>query len=155
MSIWIDEDNCELNYNGDDVGDAGFLVCRTSEHGVETYSLRRRPAHTNSSHEPRLDGWCGSWNNVSTDACGLARVARQAKNGRLCLAKVTPTPELLEELGYPELCDEPEPTVTFERWLAVLDDADITLARHDGKHITQADQRRAFLVSAALLGDDS
>ena len=104
MAIWINESDCETT----NIGEIGFLVCRVNhnERRRETYSLRERPAHTNQSHEARLDDWCGETNNVSVYAMGLAQVARRTKNGRCCLRRVEPTAEVLESLGYPELTPE-------------------------------------------------
>ncbi len=99
QSIWTDSENIET------IGsEIGFLVLHERDGGSNPrWSLRKRPAHTNSSHEPRLHGWCGTTNNVSIRAEGLARISRVAGNGRVRLQRVAATPELLEELGYPEL----------------------------------------------------
>jgi hypothetical protein len=102
MVIWIDE----FSSYSSATGDIGFLI-RTSDenHGNACrYRLSDHPAHTNQSREPKLNGWCGTTNNVSTTACGLARVSRIAKNGRVCLVDVTEPEKVtaaLEELGYP------------------------------------------------------
>lgn len=103
-NLWIDQDACC------DVadGDVGFLIQRSPQGRADTYHLRRHPARTNGSHEPKLYGWCGETDNVSVYAEGLARVVKVAKNGRRRVAQVDPTAELLEELGYPELTPEPE-----------------------------------------------
>ena len=81
-------------------GQSGFLVSVGGR-----LELRDRPAHTNSSHEPRLRGWCGSWNNVDTDALGLAVVTRVAKNGRAQVRTLQGEDEAkaLEALGWPDL----------------------------------------------------
>ena len=99
-AIWINEYACDIS---DD--ETGFLVCTTynNERGRQVYSLRQHPVHTNQSHEPRLDGWCGETNNVSVQAEGLAMVARRARNGRICLRRVETTLEALEAIGYPAL----------------------------------------------------
>lgn len=88
------------------VGDVGFLInfCNPIR-GSDRYELRDIPAYTNQSHQPRLHGWCGSYNDLSTNACGMARVERVAKNGR-ALVRELEGDELaaaLDELGYPEL----------------------------------------------------
>lgn len=100
--IWIDADP------GVTVGVVGFLIqIQNTRTGGEYYRLSDRPAHTNQSNEPRLYGWCGSWNDVSTDARGMARVERVARNGR-ALVRALKGKELaaaLCTLGYPELYD--------------------------------------------------
>lgn len=102
MAIWIDEYNCDIN---DD--EIGFLICVSNHNtGAEHYRLDGRPAHTNCSHEPRLSGWCGTTDNRHVEACGLARVTRRTQNQRCCLARVEPTAEVLEGLGYPDLMPE-------------------------------------------------
>jgi hypothetical protein len=165
MSIWTDRENCETNIKGDaevlledgngrltDVSTVGFLVRTESERGVASYSLSNKPAHTNSSHEPKLDAWCGSWNNRSTFADGLARVARTAKNGRVCLARVPATARLLEELGYPELADDDMAADgeadRYGRWLTAMETAGVNLDA-----LTDEAWRRAYAASVALLSD--
>lgn len=99
MAIWTDSDRIEVT--GSKVG---FLVRHDHLlHGTSVYSLTQRPAHTNRSHEPRLTGWCGSYNDISTHACGLGRISRVTGNDRVQVVAVEATPELLESLGYPEL----------------------------------------------------
>jgi hypothetical protein len=103
--IWINEydNDCDL------LEGIGFLASShdNNQRGARTvYYLRQHPGRTNMSGEPKLCAWLGETNNVSRNACGLARVVRIAKNGRVCLARVEATPELLEELGYPELLAE-------------------------------------------------
>ncbi len=88
------------------LGDVGFFIEFHNENtGGERYELRDTPAHTNRSHQPRLVGWCGTYNNIGTHAAGMAKVIRVAKNGR-CLVQFLEGDELqaeLEELGYPDL----------------------------------------------------
>lgn len=88
------------------VGDIGFLIEHYNESsGGSRFELRDTPPYTNQSHQPRLSGWCGTWNNVGTHGHGLARVERLARNGR-ALVRPLDGDELtaaLEELGYPEL----------------------------------------------------
>lgn len=88
------------------VGDVGFLINFSNPiHGSDRYEVRGTPAHTNQSHQPRLHGWCGSYNNLNTNACGMVKVERVAKNGRAFVRQLEGA-ELagaLEELGYPEL----------------------------------------------------
>jgi len=100
---WIDE---QEGYN---VGGCGFLISNSHEtEGWERYHLRDTPAHTNVSRVPRLIGWCGSYNNISTSGCGVWKVTRIAKNGRMMLTR--PTDEevaaFLEETGYPDLTED-------------------------------------------------
>lgn len=99
-AIWIDSYDVHTERDSD----VGFLV-QTGHilRGRVRYHLSTRPAHTNLSHEPRLYGWCGTTNDIAKYGKGLATVARRAKNGRVCLRRVEATPEILEELGWPEL----------------------------------------------------
>jgi len=100
---WIDAQE------GYKVGDVGFLINFSHENtGGESYILRDTPAHTNQSRTPRLMGWCGSDNNVSTHACGVWKVVRIAKNGRTLVdvASEEETTAFLEEVGYPDLTDD-------------------------------------------------
>lgn len=88
------------------VGEIGFLIENNDENNASSrYYLRDTPAHTNQSHEPRLHGWCGSWNNVGTYGCGMVRVERVAKNGRAFVRELegAELTAALDELGYPEL----------------------------------------------------
>jgi hypothetical protein len=91
----------------DAIGDTGFLIQFSHEdtRGI-SYALRDTPAHTNQSHMPRLEGWCGTTNNVSTTALGAWSIVRVAKNGRILIQQIT-DPDLLaaflEEHGYPDL----------------------------------------------------
>lgn len=90
-------------------GEVGFLVETSNPfEGSVSYALCDVPAHTNQSREPRLHGWCGSWNNVSTYGRGMARVEKIARNGR-AFVRLLEGDELvaaLDVLGYPELADE-------------------------------------------------
>ena len=90
------------------VGDVGFLIDFTNHaKGFTRYELRNIPAHTNQSCQPRLVGWCGTYNDLITYADGMAKVVRVAKNGR-CLVERLEGDDLtaaLEDLGYPELAD--------------------------------------------------
>jgi hypothetical protein len=99
MATWIDGDY--------EVGTIGFRIDQSNpiRHTQRT-TLAQRPAHTNRSHEPRLYGWCGSWNDTHTDANGIWRVVRRAANGRVQIAEVTNREEMrlfLEQVGYPAL----------------------------------------------------
>jgi hypothetical protein len=155
-AIWIDDDNCEFHWDSDGIG---FLVetHRELDGGARTYSLRQHPPRGNQSGAPRLEGWCGSWNNVSTYGRGLARVARRAHNGRLCLARVPATPGLLDELGYPELAEldavEPESKLR-DRWAAMLADMGISLVGATGP-LTGPALDRAYAATVAMIGGAS
>lgn len=88
------------------VGDFGFLV--KNEHytkGWERYELRDTPPYTNQSIAPKLYGWCGSYNDVSTSGKGMWKVERMAKNGRAFIRRLEgdDLEAALDELGYPEL----------------------------------------------------
>lgn len=95
---WIDEQDFD--------GDKGFLVEFFNENNSSTrYVLRNKPPYTNRSNEPRLHGWCGSYNNMSTTGCGAWKVLRVAKSGRMLIEELEgeELAEFLEEMGYPEL----------------------------------------------------
>jgi hypothetical protein len=103
MNRWIGPDETLS------LGDVGFLICFTSDNNghSERWELRDTPAHTNQSNMPKLEGWCGSYNNRSTDAHGMGKVIRIAKNSR-CLIEEIFDEELaaaLELLGYPKLLE--------------------------------------------------
>lgn len=92
------------------LGDTGFLIefSTPMNGGYQRWDLRDTPAHTNRSNQPRLCGWCGTYNDLSTNAHGMAKVIRVAKNGR-CLIQSLEGDELqaaLEDLGYPNLSAE-------------------------------------------------
>ena len=73
--------------------------------GSENLVLRDTPAHTNQSHQPKLYGWCGSYNDTNTTACGIAKVIAIARNGRVKVQSLEGDDlrEALSELGYPGL----------------------------------------------------
>lgn len=90
------------------VGLTGFLVENSHAiKGWERIELRDLPAYTNQSHQPRLTGWCGTYNDVATHARGVGRVVRMARNGRAYVEILTgdELTAALEELGFPELDD--------------------------------------------------
>jgi hypothetical protein len=103
MSIprYIDSDNCETT-----PGKPGFLV-ETTKEGVSHWFLRDRPAKTNRTYKPQLNGWCGEDNNKSTYARGLARVVVHLPNARARIERIpdSESANVLEELGYPELIE--------------------------------------------------
>lgn len=104
-SMWID-------LNGYDVikpGYVGYLVSKShATKGWETFTLGEEPARTNVSREPRLHGWCGSYNDVATHAHGIAKVVKinkaETRAYVTVLADDSPEAEAFkEETGYPEL----------------------------------------------------
>jgi len=91
-------------------GDVGFLVERVSvADGTSRYHLSATPARASRTHRPRLYGWCGTADGVTTYAYGAARVTRLAKSGRgQALVRVLKGAELAEALaqhGYPDLVE--------------------------------------------------
>lgn len=99
-SLWIGPDE---NLS---VGDVGFLIERSHERERWTrYEIRHTPPYTNRSHEPKLFGWCGSYNGLSTSGVGLVRVMRVARNGRAFVEQLEgdDLATALDELGYPDL----------------------------------------------------
>jgi len=99
MAEWID--------GAYEVGHIGFLVRKSNPmRHTEAVLLTDRPAYTNQSHEPRLYGWCGAWNDTNTYGDGIARVVRAAKNGRCQIVVVDEREEVeayLERVGFPDL----------------------------------------------------
>lgn len=88
------------------VGQTGFLIEKThSIDGWTLFELRDLPAHTNVARMPKLHGWCGSWNDVSTYGRGVWRVERVARNGRALVRELEGDhlTAALEELGYPDI----------------------------------------------------
>jgi hypothetical protein len=88
------------------LGDRAFLVRHTHHTKQWTrYDLRDNPPQTNQSLEPRIVGWCGTYNDVATHGEGLVKVVKIARNGRLQVQDLDDNEraEALEELGYPEL----------------------------------------------------
>ena len=101
---WIEEQGYEGS--GPGIGDQAFLVSFFNENNGSTrYALRDKPAYTNRSNEPRLTGWCGTYNNVATYGEGAWKVIRIAKSGRYLIQRLDDTElaEFLEEMGYSEL----------------------------------------------------
>jgi hypothetical protein len=96
-----------IDADGMTEGTVGFLIGTTRNGGYERLSLSDRPAHTNQSREPRLSGWCGSYNDVSTNARGLWRVVEIKANGRAKIEEITgdDLAAALDELGWPELAE--------------------------------------------------
>lgn len=101
-TLWIGPDDTLA------LGQVGFLIQKShATKGWERYEVRDTPAYTNQSNEPRLRGWCGSYNDLSTYGCGMVKVIRMARNGRALVEQLAGD-ELnaaLEELGYPELAE--------------------------------------------------
>ncbi len=101
-TMWIGPDET-LN-----VGDKGFLIeiSHTTDRW-ERHELRDTPAYTNQSRKPKLNGWCGSYNNVATYGRGVWEVVRVAKNGRAFIKELEgdEMQAVLDYLGYPDLTD--------------------------------------------------
>ena len=87
------------------VGDTGFILHLSHIDRADRYIVRDTPARTNRSFEDRLYGWCGSSEDLSTYACGIVRVVRVARNGRVLVTPLTGVARstALAELGYPDL----------------------------------------------------
>lgn len=88
------------------VGDVGFLIEISNDvQRYERWVLRDTPAAENQSRRPRLHGWCGSYNGTSTNAHGMGKVVRTAKNGRAQVVSLTgdDLAQALDCLGYPDL----------------------------------------------------
>jgi hypothetical protein len=82
-----------------EAGQVGFLIEHTNPvKRSETWSLSDLPAQTNQSHEPRLHGWCGSWNDTSTNAHGVWRVVKVLANGRVRIEEVVGAAALVDAL---------------------------------------------------------
>jgi hypothetical protein len=109
-TMWIDRSQSLR------VGDAGFLVrIGNATTGIERYELRARPPTVNHSQRPMPRGWCGSWNDVSSEGLGIWRVVEFARDGRAQIAEVLDPDELasfLNEYGYPDLLDACLPATT-------------------------------------------
>lgn len=90
-----------------EVGSVHFLIEISKDGSYTRHELRDTPPYTNQSQQPMLNGWCGSFNNVSTYGRGLAKVVRVARNGRVLVSSVDRDTDeaqaVLEELGYPDL----------------------------------------------------
>ena len=99
---WIDG-TYELGY-------VGFIVLRSNPiRHTESVSLTQRPPYTNRSHQPKLYGWCGSWNDTNTYAEGIGCVVRVAHNGRCQIAEISARETILaylEQQGYPDLIEQ-------------------------------------------------
>jgi hypothetical protein len=88
-------------------GQIGFIIERSpslTQDGPSLVGLGR-PAHTNQSHEPRLEGWCGTTNGIAVHAHGVGCVMQVYKNGRAKVVRLRGAEEraALAELGYPDL----------------------------------------------------
>ncbi len=104
---WIDEQVHEYEAGPEKLGEMGFLIEISHENtGATRHKLSYTPAYTNQSNQPRLEGWCGTYNNVATHGCGVWKIIRIAKNGRTLLEEVPDGPDrqaFLEEMGYPDI----------------------------------------------------
>jgi hypothetical protein len=91
------------------MGDVGFLIelVQTTRNSTR-FELRDLPAYTNQSHQPRLYGWCGTTNDISCHAAGMAKVIRLARNGRALVQQIEgdELAAALDDLGFPELTPE-------------------------------------------------
>ncbi len=86
-------------------GDIGFLVLRDGD-DTDEMAISSTPWMTNQSGEPRLSGWLGNTQNVSSSAYGLGRVVAVDDNSqtvRVVRVVDRKVPAALAELGYPEL----------------------------------------------------
>lgn len=87
-----------------EVGQTGFLIEHShATQGWTRHNLTMLPAHTNVSHQPKLNGWCGTWNDVATRAHGVWVVERIARNGRAFIRELEGESlrAALDDLGYP------------------------------------------------------
>lgn len=93
-------------------GDVAFVLEVSPQQKADYYVARSSPGRTNRSNEPRLTGWLGETNNVSTHAIGVWKVVRQATcSAHRVEARRLEGAELaaaLLDLGYPELTPEVE-----------------------------------------------
>src|SRR5262245_60415022 len=91
------------------IGDRGFLV--HTQHNLRGWSHRELldiPPMTNQSHRYRLEGWCGTTNDVAVYGEGMAEVIKLARNGRALVRELEGEPlrQALEDFGFPELTPE-------------------------------------------------
>lgn len=87
-------------------GAVAFLIAtKRDDAKTEHLYLSDTPAHTNQSREPRLEGWCGTTNNVAKFARGVVRVERVRSNERADVTSLEgeELEQALLELGYSEL----------------------------------------------------
>jgi hypothetical protein len=92
-----------------EVGERAFLIRKANLNGGgDRFELRDTPPKTNLSFEWRLDGWCGSYNNISTYGEGMVEVIKLASNGRLKVRNLTGDAlrSALDDFGFPELLSE-------------------------------------------------
>jgi hypothetical protein len=105
MNKWID---C----NESRVGDVGWLIQSVDQNrgGASSWYLSDTPGRTNRSRQPRVFGWLGETNNVSSYARGIARAIKVNKAGDRLLVEILDGAEQgaeLEAMGYPELIAQP------------------------------------------------
>jgi hypothetical protein len=99
---WIGPYGCEDHK----VGDRAFLVEKQhNTKGQHYYELRDTPPQTNQSFAYRLEGWCGTYNDLATYGAGAVEVVKIAKNGRLQVRQLDgdALDAFLDESGFPEL----------------------------------------------------
>lgn len=126
-AIWTDPDAIEGLAT---VGRVGFLVEVYRPGAGSVWELRNNPIAGRAGGEI-LTGPGQARDNRHYTAHGLGRVARHAKtSGRVCLAPVIATAELLDELGHPALAPEPPAMAMAMATLAQpVDDDDIRRPR--------------------------
>jgi len=93
------------------IGAVGFLVQRSEPYKPyinPTHKLYDRPACTNMSHQPKLNGWCGSTDNVSINALGVAQVVQVFANGRARVRTLhgAEAVEALGKLGWSDMDEQ-------------------------------------------------
>lgn len=91
----------------------GFLIETRPQGKAPRFEVHPHPGHTNQSHEPRLSGWLGETNNVSSFARGVVRCVGRSDNDRVSVEPLDGDSlrAALATLCYPELDpgNEPEP----------------------------------------------
>jgi hypothetical protein len=99
--MWIDSSNVEVD-------EIGFLQETFHENtGSKNYRLTDRPPKTNRSFEYKLEGWCGTYNNVATYGRGVWKIIKTLPNERIHIEEVLGDERnmFLKEMGFPELVD--------------------------------------------------
>lgn len=72
--------------------------------------LQDEPPRTNQSHQPRLFGWCGTYNDEHIQADGVWEIVKYTQTSHRVYIRPVREPErvnaYLEGIGYPELALE-------------------------------------------------